>query len=69
MSDDNSLKKNDSDVEGTAGKVKHFKIETEDVFGEEDSGVDPVYQAKARILNDALQEIGMGKYQVSSVMR
>lgn len=25
---------------------------------------DPVYQAKARILNHAIQEIGMGKYQV-----
>ncbi|KAF9233402.1 major facilitator superfamily domain-containing protein [Melanogaster broomeanus] len=28
-----------------------------------DSSLDPVYQAKARILNDAMQEIGMGKYQ------
>ncbi len=26
---------------------------------------DSVYQAKARILNDAIQEIGMGRYQVS----
>lgn len=25
---------------------------------------DPVYQAKARILNHAIQEIGMGRYQV-----
>lgn len=38
--------------------------ETNDIYGEEESGVDPVYQAKARVLNDALQEIGMGKYQV-----
>lgn len=38
-------------------------VETHDIF-EDDSGVDPVYQAKARILNDAIQEIGMGKYQV-----
>ena len=30
----------------------------------EDGSVDPVYQAKARILNAAIQEIGMGKYQV-----
>ncbi|KAI0086900.1 MFS general substrate transporter [Irpex rosettiformis] len=37
--------------------------ETHDVYSEEDSGIDPVYQAKARILNDALQEIGMGRYQ------
>lgn len=30
----------------------------------EDGSVDPVYQAKARLLNCAIQEIGMGKYQV-----
>lgn len=35
--------------------------ETLDLF---EGGIDPIYQAKARILNDALQEIGMGKYQV-----
>ena len=29
-----------------------------------EGSVDPVYQAKARILNQALQEIGMGRYQV-----
>ena len=27
---------------------------------------DPVYQAKAHILNRALQDIGMGRYQVGS---
>ncbi|KAI0357552.1 MFS general substrate transporter [Trametes cingulata] len=37
-------------------------VETHDIF-EDDAGVDPVYQAKARILNDAFQEIGMGRYQ------
>lgn len=30
----------------------------------DDGSVDPVYHAKARVLNQALQEIGMGKYQV-----
>lgn len=30
-----------------------------------DGAIDPVYQAKARILNHAIQEIGMGKYQAS----
>lgn len=30
----------------------------------EDGYDDPVYQAKARILNHAIQEIGMGRYQV-----
>jgi hypothetical protein len=34
--------------------------ETHDVFQSED----PIYQAKMHILNNALQEIGMGKYQV-----
>ena len=31
--------------------------------------VDPVYQAKARILNHAIQEIGMGKYQVNTGLK
>ena len=38
----------------------------EDVYDE--GSVDPVYQAKARVLNRALQEIGMGKYQVRVLM-
>ena len=42
----------------------HVYAETRDVYDEGESGVDPVYQAKARILNDAFQEIGMGRYQV-----
>jgi hypothetical protein len=42
----------------------HIFAETKDVYDEGESGVDPVYQAKARILNDAFQEIGMGRYQV-----
>jgi hypothetical protein len=29
-----------------------------------EGSVDPVYQAKAKVLNDAIQTIGMGKYQV-----
>lgn len=36
---------------------------TQDVYDE--PTVDPVYRAKARILNDALQDIGMGRYQAS----
>ena len=30
----------------------------------DEGSVDTVYQAKAHILNQALQEIGMGRYQV-----
>ncbi|KAI0647859.1 MFS general substrate transporter [Trametes meyenii] len=37
-------------------------VGTRDVYGN-DPSVDPVYQAKSQILNDAFQEIGMGKYQ------
>lgn len=34
----------------------------EDLF--EEGAVDAVYQAKARVLNAAVREVGMGKYQV-----
>jgi len=43
----------------TSGDPRVFAI---DLY--EDGHNDPVYQAKARILNRAMQEIGMGKYQV-----
>ncbi|OCH87957.1 MFS general substrate transporter [Obba rivulosa] len=36
---------------------------TRDIYNDEEARLDPVYQAKARILNSAFQEIGMGKYQ------
>lgn len=32
----------------------------------EEGVIDPVYAAKSHVLNRALQEIGMGKYQVGS---
>lgn len=38
-----------------------LRKETEDVLPE--GSTDPAYQAKAHILNDAIQAIGMGKYQ------
>lgn len=31
-----------------------------------DMSIDPVYQAKSKVLNRALQEVGMGKYQVKT---
>ncbi|KAJ8076976.1 MFS sugar transporter [Marasmius tenuissimus] len=43
------------------GSDKKFVV-LEDMF--EDGTIDPAYQVKARILNAAIQEIGMGKYQV-----
>lgn len=33
----------------------------------DDDTVDPVYRAKAHVLNDAMQGIGMGRYQVPCV--
>lgn len=38
--------------------------QTLDLYGDP---VDIVYQAKAKILNDQMQEIGMGKYQVETI--
>jgi hypothetical protein len=38
-------------------------VEVPDLFSKEEGAVDPVYQAKAHILNQAIQEIGMGRYQ------
>lgn len=36
-----------------------------DIYSLDDvAGVDHVYHVKARLLNNAIQEIGMGKYQV-----
>ena len=49
-----------SDVEGLV-------IECHDVFDGENLAVDPVFHAKANVLNAAIQEIGMGKYQVRMV--
>ncbi|KAF5385725.1 hypothetical protein D9757_005514 [Collybiopsis confluens] len=39
------------------------KVALDDMY-EADGSIDAVYQAKARVLNNAIQEIGMGKYQV-----
>jgi hypothetical protein len=33
---------------------------TEDIFTED--ALDPVYQKKARLLNDAMQDVGRGRY-------
>ena len=38
---------------------------TNDIYSTDDTpGLDRVYHAKARLLNNAIQDIGMGKYQV-----
>ncbi|KAJ6615120.1 major facilitator superfamily domain-containing protein [Mycena sp. CBHHK59/15] len=53
-------------VQPSTSNEKESQIEdahhlTESIYP--DDAVDPIYQAKARILNDALQDIGMGRYQ------
>jgi len=47
-------------------KTQGLQAHLENTIYIEDS-MDPVYCAKAKILNDASQEIGMGKYQVCLV--
>jgi hypothetical protein len=42
---------------------KKENVVLEDLF-EDDDAVDRVYHAKARVLNQAIQEIGFGRYQV-----
>ena len=64
--DKSALKRSSTDVEATVTLVQDAK---HDVFDGDEAGVDPVYQAKARVLNDAFQEIGMGKYQVRALSR
>ena len=46
-------------------QVEGLHADTQDIFTE--GSLDPVYHAKAKIINDAFQEIGMGKYQVCLV--
>lgn len=49
--------------------VNDVHISTEPVYGVDDIGtipkghIDPIYEAKARVLNRAIQDIGMGWYQ------
>ena len=64
FSREHSEKRKRADIETNA-----LPVDTHDVFEEGDSGIDPVYQAKAHLLNEAIQEIGMGKYQVRLCVR
>lgn len=57
-----SLKKSSS--QDTLRGASTPDIAKADIYDE--GVVDPVYAAKSHVLNRALQEIGMGKYQVSA---
>ncbi|KAL4072126.1 major facilitator superfamily domain-containing protein [Scleroderma citrinum] len=47
--------------EDVASSANGVQAHTQDIYTE--GSLDPVYHAKAKILNHALQDIGMGKYQ------
>ncbi|VDB96955.1 unnamed protein product [Peniophora sp. CBMAI 1063] len=55
--EDNKSTRSDTTIHASLPSIKKA-----DLYGDEGT-VDPVYQAKAHVLNQAIQEIGMGKYQ------
>ncbi|KAF9064870.1 major facilitator superfamily domain-containing protein [Rhodocollybia butyracea] len=58
-----SLSRDPSTTENSASR--DHKIALDNLYDDDADGtIDQVYQAKARILNAAIQDIGMGKYQV-----
>ena len=60
MSEKEVEEKNSPSVDSASDPTIPTRV---DLFSDEI--VDPVYQAKARILNQAIHEIGMGRYQVN----
>ncbi|RPA94461.1 MFS general substrate transporter [Choiromyces venosus 120613-1] len=48
-------------INSNSSSQSDLSIESLDIIP--DGNIDPVYQAKAKILNKAMQDIGMGKYQ------
>ena len=68
MTTEKTLSRDPSDiVKNNDGQSDQFQdVYVQDASNDiyEEGSVDPVYQAKARLLNAAIQEIGMGRYQV-----
>ena len=59
--------RSDKKSDETAGSIKNERqtpIGVQTVEAPLSGNVDPVYAAKAQALNDAIQSIGMGRYQV-----
>lgn len=46
--------------------VTTYESDVNNLYESDDDSLDPVYYRKTLVLNRAIQEIGMGKYQVSS---
>ncbi|KAI0632305.1 MFS general substrate transporter [Trametes polyzona] len=59
---DAKSKHEEADVEANVVSVSSSH-DLHDVYGGDDATVDPVYKAKITLINDAFQEIGMGRYQ------
>lgn len=45
-------------------RISEKDFAEDDLYGQ--TAIDPVYRAKAHLLNNAIQQMGMGKYQVST---
>ncbi|KIM89810.1 hypothetical protein PILCRDRAFT_767283 [Piloderma croceum F 1598] len=56
-----SDEKQQNDTPTSIGSPLNERRQLADLYG--DASIDPAYQAKAHMLNRAIQEIGMGKYQ------
>lgn len=63
MTDDKLTPQGNSPQDLGQSDLEIIHGDTEGVHAYDDS-LDPTYIAKVNILNDALREIGMGKYQV-----
>ncbi|EFQ89226.1 hypothetical protein PTT_14579 [Pyrenophora teres f. teres 0-1] len=65
MADDTSSSKLDQEMHGNKGPTAETIITEGEVPISvlEDGSLDPVYEAKAKVLNKAIQDIGMGRYQ------
>jgi hypothetical protein len=51
----------DSSDEKASPKVQVHVVE--DLYVGDQDAIDPAYHAKAKILNDVIQQMGMGRYQ------
>jgi hypothetical protein len=62
MADEYETKRTDDrDTKNEAHGVAQIRDAPEGVL--EEGSLDPVYEAKARVLNKAILELGMGRYQ------
>lgn len=58
-------KTGEKDLMETDGNISDASVQSSPINLYEDGVLDPVYHAKTLVLNHAIEELGMGKYQVS----